>query len=149
MGPCPGRAAGHGHSSAELLLFCQCVTTTCGAALCSGQGSGSTSWENKVPCTSFPAPDTGMPFTESQDGRKGPQWVTLSLLPAQAHGTGLCAHSSGIFPVREILHPVWAPFPSAQSLHRKILLRVQVEFPVHLFLLCHCWAPPSRTWSLL
>lgn len=76
-----------------------------------------------------------MPFTDSQHGWKGPQWVTLSHLPAQAHGTGLCAHSSGIYPVREIPHPVWASCSRAQSLHRKILPHVQVKFSVHQLLL--------------
>lgn len=99
MSPCPGRATGRGHSGAELLLLCHCVTRTCGAALHSGQGSGSTSWENNVPCASSSAPDTGIPFTESQDGWKAAQWVSLSHLPAGAHGTGLCPDSSGIFPV--------------------------------------------------
>lgn len=53
----------------------------------------------------------------------------------RAHGTGLCPDGSGLSPVEETPHPLWATCSSVQSLHSKeVLPHIQVELPGHQFL---------------
>lgn len=88
-------------------------------------------------------------FTESQDGSgwRGPLWLIWSHLPAQAHGTGLCAEGSGRSPVREAPQILWTICSVlSHCTGKEILPHVQVELlgiSSCLFLLLHCWAPAA------